>query len=108
MLLRFHYTDKKPFKTKAYDRRASGDCGTSGLVCLSVCLFVCLLSTLTFAFELLDRYFIFIMHTPLMTPFQMTPLPMTADLDFDLEATNSFLDFMAAGGIVFHKHTLIF
>ena len=31
-------------------------------------------------------------------------------LDFDLEAENSFLDFVAAGGIhvVFHKHTLIF
>ena len=27
--LRFH-TNKKPFTTKAYDRRASGDCGTSG------------------------------------------------------------------------------
>ena len=28
--LRFR-TNKKPFTTKAYDRRASGDCGTSGL-----------------------------------------------------------------------------
>ena len=27
--LLFH-TNKKPFTTKAYDRRASGDCGTSG------------------------------------------------------------------------------
>ena len=28
--LHFH-TNKKPFTTKAYDRRASGDCGTSGV-----------------------------------------------------------------------------
>ena len=28
-VLRFH-TNKKPFRTKAYDRRASSDCGTSG------------------------------------------------------------------------------
>ena len=33
---------------------------------------------------------------------------MSYDLDFDLEAKNSFFDFVAAGGIVFHKHTLIF
>ena len=31
-----------------------------------------------------------------------------SDLDFDIEAKNSFLDFIAAGGIVFHKRTLIF
>ena len=30
------------------------------------------------------------------------------ELDFDIEAKKSFLDFVAAGGIVFHKHTLIF
>ena len=33
---------------------------------------------------------------------------MTCELGFDLEAKYSFLDFVAAGGIVFHKHTLIF
>ena len=31
--LRFH-TNKKPFTTKAYDRRASSDCGTSGYILL--------------------------------------------------------------------------
>ena len=30
------------------------------------------------------------------------------DFDFDLGAKNSFLDFVAAGGTVFYKHTLIF
>ena len=30
------------------------------------------------------------------------------DLDFDLETKNSFLEFVAAGGIVFHKHTSTF
>ena len=70
--LRFH-TNEKPFTTKAYDRRASGDCGTSGSVflcllrsivadrdhlsrvclsvrvsvCLSVCLCVCPIVTLS-------------------------------------------------------------
>ena len=55
-----------------------------------------------------DRDFIFGMHTPLMTPFQMTPRSMTLWPYFDLEAENSFLDFVAAGGIVFHKYNLIF
>ena len=48
------------------------------------------------------------MHTPLMTSYQTTPRSIIYDLDLDIEAKNSFLDFVAAGGIVFHKHTLIF
>ena len=48
-----------------------------------------------------------------MTPFQMTPRSLhqgqwPCDLDFHLEAKSIFLDFVAAGGIVFHKHTFIF
>ena len=31
----------------------------------------------------------------------MTPRSMALYLDFDLEAKNSFLDFVAAGGMVF-------
>ena len=30
------------------------------------------------------------------------------DLDIDLKAKNSFLDFFATGVIVFHKHTIWF
>ena len=46
------------------------------------------------------------MHAPLITPFQNDT--KVNDLDFDLEAKNSCLDFVVAWGIVFHKHTLIF
>ena len=64
-------------------------------VCLFVCLFVCL-SVVNFNLRfnfwtVRDRDFTFGMHTPLMTPFQMTPRSMTCDLDFDLGAKNSFL-----------------
>ena len=50
-------------------------------VCLFVCLFVCL-SVVNFNLRYnfwtkRDRDFIFGMHTPLMTPFQMTPRSMT-------------------------------
>ena len=48
------------------------------------------------------------MHTQLMTPFQMTQGQWPCGLDFDLEAKNRFFDFVAAGGIMFYKHTLIF
>ena len=63
-----------------------------GILFLS-CLFVCLLSVyLCYNFWILrDRDFIFGTHTPLMTPFQMTPSQWPCDLDFDLEAKNSFL-----------------
>ena len=54
-----------------------------------------------------DGDFIFGIHTPLMMSLQMTPSQWPCDLDFDLDAKNRFLDFVAAGGIVFHKHTLI-
>ena len=55
------------------------------LSCLSVCLFVCLfvcLSVVNFNLRynfwtIRDRDFIFGMHTPLMTPFQVTPKSMT-------------------------------
>ena len=43
-----------------------------------------------------------------MTPFQITPRLMTLSLHFDLEAKNNFLYFVAAEGMVFHKHILIF
>ena len=74
------------------------------LSCLSVCLFVCL-SVVNFNLRynfwtIRDSDFIFGMHTPLMTPFQVTPGQLPCDLDFDLEAKNSFLDFVAAGGIL--------
>ena len=41
-----------------------------------------------------------------MKPFQMTP--RSNDLDFDLGAKNSFLYFVAAGAIVFHKNMHVF
>ena len=71
-------------------------------VCLSVCLFVCL-SVVNFnlrynIWTVRDRDFIFGMHTPLMMPFQMTPRSMTLWFDFDLEAKNSFFNFVATGG----------
>ena len=31
----------KPLSTKAYDRRASGDCGTSGFCCIGLTFFIC-------------------------------------------------------------------
>ena len=49
--------------------------------------------------NLRDRDFIFGMPTPLMTPFKWHQLTKVNDLDFDLEAKYSFLDFVAAGGI---------
>ena len=83
-------------------------------VCLFVCLFVCL-SVVNFnlrynIWTVRDRDFIFGMHTPLMMPFLMTPRSMTLWLDFDLEAKNSFFDFVAIGGhtVVFHNHPLDF
>ena len=53
--------------------------GGGGAYCFCpVCLFVCLLSTLTFAITFVrDKDFIFGMHTPLMTPLQLTPRSMT-------------------------------
>ena len=42
-----------------------------------------------------DRDFKFGMHTPLMTAFLNDT--KVNDLDFDIEAKNSFLDFVAAG-----------
>ena len=61
----------------AFYAPGSNDRGHIVLFCLFVCLSVCLLSTLTFAITFRDRDFIFGMHTPLMTPFQMTPMSMT-------------------------------
>ena len=73
-----------------------------GILILS-CLFVCLAVVnfyLRYNFwTVRGKDVIFGMRTPLMRPFQMI---------FDREAKNSFLDFVAAGGIVFYKHTLIF
>ena len=51
-------------------------------VCLFVCLFVCLSVVVNFNLRynfwtIRDRDFIFGMHTPLMTRFQMTPRSMT-------------------------------
>ena len=71
-------------------------------VCLFVCLSVCL-SVVNFnlrynIWTVRDRDFMFGMHTPLMMPFQMTPRSMTLWFDFDLEAKNSFFDFVATGG----------
>ena len=47
-----------------------------------------------------DRDFIFSMHIQLIMPFQMTPRSITLTL--------TFLDFVATGGIVFHKYIYIF
>ena len=66
--------------------------------CLFFCLFVCL-SVVNFNLPYIfwtkrDKDFIFGMHTLLMTPFQMTSRHQGQwpfDLDFDLEAKNSFL-----------------
>ena len=74
-------------------------------VCLFVRLSVCLsvwLSVVNFnlrynIWTVRDRDFILGMHTPLMMPFQMTPRSMILWFDFDLEAKNSFLDFVATG-----------
>ena len=71
-------------------------------VCLSELLSVCL-SVVNFnlhynIWTVRDRDFIFGMHTPLMMPFQMTPRSMALWFDFDLEAKNSFFDFVATGG----------
>ena len=72
---------------------------------------VSLLSTLTFAitFELKEiktSYLVCRLHTSLMMPFKLHQGQWTCDLDFDLHAKNSFLVFVATGGIVFH--TFIF
>ena len=69
-------------------------------VCLSVCLFVVNFNLRYNIWTVRDRDFIFGMHTPLMMPFQMTPRSMTLWFDFDLEAKNSFFDFVATGGIL--------
>ena len=65
-----------------------------GILFLS-CLFVCRLLTLTFAItfklqEIETSYLACIIHK--WHPFKW-------HIDFDLEAKNSFLDFVAAGGI---------
>ena len=80
-------------------------------VCL-FCLFVCL-SVVNFNLRynfwtVRDWDSIFGMNTPLMMPFKWHQCQWPCDFDFDLEARNSFLDFVATGDIVFHKHTLIF
>ena len=71
-------------------------------VCLSVCLSVCLpVENVNLRYNFWTvryRDFIFSMHTPIMISFQMTPRS-PCDLNFDLEAKNSFLDFVATGGI---------
>ena len=67
---------------------------------LSVCLSVVNFNLRYNFWTVRDRDFIFGMHTPLMMPFQMTPRSMTLWPDFDLEAKNSFFDFVAAGGIL--------
>ena len=64
---------------------------------------VCLLLTLTFAitFEPLEietSYLACILH--LWCPFKWHQCQWPCDLDFDLEAKNSFFDFVAAGGIL--------
>ena len=68
-------------------------------VCLSVCLSVVNFNLHYYFWTIRDRDFIFGMHTPLMTPFQMTTTSVPRDLDFDLETKNSFRDFVAAGCI---------
>ena len=67
-------------------------------VCLSVCLSVVNFNLRYNIWTVRDRDCIFGMHTPLMMPFQMTPRSMTLWFDFDLEAKNSFFDFVATGG----------
>ena len=69
-------------------------------VCLSVCLTVVNFNLRYNFWVVRDRDFIFGMHTPLMTPIQMTPRSMTLWPCFDLEAKNSFLNFVASGGIL--------
>ena len=85
---------------------------SSRSVCLFVYVSVCLLSNLTFAitFEPLEietSYLACILH--LWHPFNWHQGQWPCDLDLDLEAKNSFYDFVAAGAYtVFHKHALIF
>ena len=70
-------------------------------VCLSVCLSVVNFNLHYNFWTVRDRDFIFGVHTPLITPFQMTPIKVKIKVNdlvtFDLEAKNSFLDFVAAG-----------
>ena len=68
-------------------------------------LFLSCLSVVTFNLRynfwtVRDRDFISGMHTPLMMPFKWHQGQWPCDIDFDLEAKNSFFDFVAAGGIL--------
>ena len=65
-------------------------------VCLSVCLSVVNFNLHDNFWIVRDRDFIFGIHTSLMTPFQYHQGQWLGDLD--LEAENSFLDFVAAEG----------
>ena len=83
----------------------SNDWGILFLSCLSLCLLVCLIVCLSVVnFNLCysfltvrDRDFIFGIHTPLMTPFQMTPRSTTLRPWLWPWSENSFWDFVAAG-----------
>ena len=77
---------------------------------MSVCLSVVCLSVVNFNIRYnfwtaRDRDFIYGMHTPLMTPFQMIPRSMTLTLKLKIP----FWTLLPPGHtVVFHKHTLIF
>ena len=79
------------------------------LSCLFVCLSVCL-SAVNFNlgynfWTVIDRDFIFGMHTPLMMPCKWHQgLNDLVTLTFTFVLKIVFLNFVAAGGIVFHKH----
>ena len=84
-----------------------------GILFLS-CLFVCLLSTLTFAitFEMseIETSYICIWHAYFTNDTLSNDIKVNdlVTLTLTLKLKKSFLDFVAAGGIVFHIHTLIF
>ena len=70
------------------------------LSCLSVCLSVVNFNLRYNFWTVGDRDFIFGMHTPLMMPFPNdTKVNDLVTLTLTLKLTNSFLDFVAAGGI---------
>ena len=56
-----------------------------------------------------ERYrdFTFDMHIQVMEPIKWHKGQWPCDLDHDLCAKNSIYDFVATGGIVFHKHILL-
>ena len=108
----------KPLSTQAFDRRASGDCGTSGYgpalidcwhIVFVLFVFLPLISLSMhynfFTLRLRERNFIFCMHTPLIMLFLMTPRSTILwPWLWLFSLKKAFSDFVAAGGIVFHKH----